>query len=272
MNNSIILTCIVPFAPKGFTRDWILACNYLQQTVSSLLNSKDPRIAVVVVGHDYPGNFLTIDPRVRFLESNQPAPPQKLEKDPVLAIKDKLAIIKCGWDYAKQDLPSDYVMIMDSDDFLSAKVVGFLANSVSNPGYRITKGWVWNTGSRFTIEATESFNILCGSSVIVRADVAEMKFELKAISNSIPEYAALAYGNDKPCLLGNELHGFADKAMELNGLKTSDIPFRAGIYRVGNVNSHSRRTYKSHSLRFLLGRLRRLRFLTPSLRKEFALY
>ena len=272
MDKSIILTCIVPFAPKGFTRDWGLACNYLEQTVSSLLNSENPRIAVVVVGHDYPGDFLNIDPRVRFLESNQPAPPQKLEKDPILAIKDWLAKIRCGWEYAKQYFPSDYVMKMDADDFLSRKVVSFIANGVSCPGFRITDGWVWNTGSRFSIQKTESFNILCGSSVIIRTDVAEKEFDLDAVSTSVPDYATLAYAGKKPSLLINELHGYADKAMALNGIKICDIPFRAGIYRVGNINSHHQRTYKSHSLRLLLGRIRRTRLLTPTLRREFALF
>lgn len=267
-----VLTCIVPFAPRSFTRDWKLACKYLEQTIDSLLNSEDPRIAVVVVGHDYPGDFISTDPRVNFLRSDMATPPVALAKDPVLAITDKLLKVRCGWEFSKKHLESDYVMIVDADDFLSRKVVGFLAQSGNFPAYRISDGWIWNTGSQLTIESTESFNLLCGSSVIVRADVAEKEFDLEAISNSPPEYAVLAYAGKKPSLLINELHGYADKAMALHGLKICDIPFRAGIYRVGNINSHSRRTYKSHSLRLLLGRIRRLRLLTPSIKTEFALF
>ena len=63
-----------------------------------------------------------------------------------------------------------------------------------------------------------------------------------------------------------------EQAMVLCGLKIEKLPFRAAIYRVGNVNSEMQRSTKSHSLRFFLARLRRLRILTPSLRKEFALY
>lgn len=267
-----ILTCIVPFAPKPFTRNWNLACDYLRQTIGSLLNSVDPRIAVVVVCHDQPNFSDFSDSRVHFIQATHQPPPLGKAKDPVLATRDWLLKIRCGWEHAKIHLPSKYVMKMDADDFLSRKVVGFLASSVPSPGYRIINGWVWNTDSRFAIESTESFNILCGSSVIISTDFTEKEFDLDAVSTSVPDYATLAYAGKKPCLLINELHGFADKAMALHGLQICDIPFRAGIYRVGNVNSHSRRTYKRHSLRYLLGRLRRLRLLTPSLRKEFALY
>jgi len=160
-------------------------------------------------------------------------------------------------------------MKMDADDFLSRKVVSFIANGVSCPGFRITDGWVWNTGSRFSIQITESFNILCGSSVIVRSDLADREFDPESVCNPVPSPAALAHHAIKPSLLINEFHPFFEKAMALNGYKVVDIPFRAGIYRVGNVNSHSRRTWRIHSLRFALGQIRRLRFLTPALRKEF---
>jgi hypothetical protein len=180
--------------------------------------------------------------------------------------------IRCGWEHAKIHLPSKYVMKMDADDFLSKNVVGFLASCGSSVGLKISDGWVWNSGSRFFLEATEYFNLLCGSSVIVRSDVAEIEFDPQMVCDSIPEYAALAHGKIRPSFLINEFHPFMEKAMSINGLKMQSIPFRAAIYRVGNVNSHSRRTNKIHSFRLLIGRIRRTRFLSQHLKNEFSLF
>lgn len=266
-----ILTCIIPFAARGFARDWNLACDYLGKTIGSLLNSEDSRLKVVVVGHDHPGDSIPKDSRVSFIACSVPPPPLSTARDAVQIIKDQRQKMLCGWTHVKDHQPTKYVMRMDADDFLSRKIVGFLADR-NDPGFRITDGFVWNSRSRYTLEATEYFNLLCGSSVIVRSDLAEKEFDFEQVCESVSESLLLAHGQSKPSLLINEMHACSGRAMEIHGLKIQSIPFRAAIYRVGNVNSYMQRDRKIHSLRFLLGRLRRLRFLTPSLRREFALH
>lgn len=271
-SSHLIATFIITIACKNFTRNWEAACSYLSQTVGSLLNSEDLRFAVVIVGHESPEEWLPLDERIHFLSLDRPPPAQESKNTATIA-DDCLSKLKLGLQYAKEKLPSDYLMRMDADDFLSRKIVGFLARNKDVPGFRISNGWIWNSGDQKLIQKTEKFDWLCGSSIILRSDIAEKQFSIDQICTQIPDIVVKAEQGLKRSLITNEIHASAGKAMALHGLEIARVPFAGGVYRVGHVNNMTQRSTKQiHSLRFLLGRLRRLRLLTPSLRKEFALY
>ncbi len=251
---------------------WDTACSYLKQTIGSLLNSVDPRLAIVIVGHESPEECLPIDERIHFLSIPHPAPRSE-NKTTATVARDWISKLELGFSFVKKHLPSDYVMRMDADDFLSNKMVGFLAQNTGVPGFRIANGWVWNSKDRIWIQKTEKFDLLCGSSIVLRTDIAEKHFSIDQVCNPIPDIIANGELGLKRSLITNEIHACAGNAMALHGFEIVPVPFAAAVYRVGNVNSVAQRSTKQiHSLRFLLGRLRRLRLLTPSLRKEFALY
>lgn len=265
--NKNIVSFIIPFASRAYAKNWDLACLHLNQTLKSILNSEDSRLAIVVVGNDHPGNSLPSDHRVHFTTAPFPEGIGNL-RDTATMVKDQVFKMKIGWEYVQQHLPSKYVMRMDADDLLSRKVVGFLARE-NKPGYRVSDGWVWNSGDRLFIEKTERFDLLCGSSNVFRFDVAGNPVDIQKICDPLPEHVKVAIPDLMSTLLTNRFHAFAGKAMELNGLKIEKIPFQAAVYRVGNLNSEMQRTVKSHSLRFFFGRVRRLRFLSPSIKNEF---
>jgi hypothetical protein len=266
-----ILTCIIPFASRLFANDWGLACCLLRQTIKSLLNSEDPRLSVIVVGNDHPGGFLDEDPRLHFISI--PAASQQIGslRDTAIMVKDQLTKMQLGWEYAKKHLPSRYVMRVDADDFLSRKVVGFLSKCECRPGFRISDGWVWQDGGCYFIEQTEKFDYLCGTSNIFRFDIAEKTFDLRDINFPLPEYIKKVNPDLKFSLITNRFHQYAGVAMALLKMEISRVPFKAAVYRVGHINSEMQRTIKFHSLRQFFGRIRRLRLLTGSLRREFCL-
>jgi hypothetical protein len=271
-SSHLIVTFIITIACKNFTRNWEAACLYLSQTVRSLLNSEDSRFAVVIVGHESPKEWLPLDERIHFLSLDRP-PPARESKNIATIADDCQSKLKLGLQYAKEKLPSDYLMRMDADDFLSKKMVGFLSQNIGVPGFRISDGWIWNSGDQMLIQKTEKFDWLCGSSIILRSDIAENKFSIDQICAQIPDIVVKAEQGLRRSLITNEIHASAGKAMALHGLDIVRVPFAGGIYRVGHVNNMTQRTTKPvHTLRFLLGRVRRLRLMTPSLRKEFALY
>jgi hypothetical protein len=217
-------------------------------------------------------HYLPKDPRLHFLQYSESAP-LAVNKNIQTIAQDWMGKMQLGRDYAKQKLPSEYVMRMDGDDFLSNRVVGFLAQNTGVPGFRISDGWVWNSGDKIWIHKTEKFDWLCGSSIILRSDIAEKQFSMDQICPQIPYIVEKAEMGFKRSLITNEVHASAGKAMALHGLEIAKVPFASAVYRVGNVNSVAQRSTKQiHSLRFLLGRVRRLRLLTPSVRKEFALF
>jgi hypothetical protein len=270
LHNNTIVTFIIPFASRAYAKDWNLACIHLKQTVRSLLNSEDSRLAIVVVGNDHPGKSFPSDDRVHFITTPVCGPVGKL-RDTAAMVKDQISKMEIGWEYAKKHLPSRYVMRIDSDDLLSRNVVGFLATQ-NRPAYRISDGWIWNDGERIFIEETEKFDLLCGSSNIFRFDIAEKKFDLREICFPIPEYMTKFSSDLNFSLISNRFHQYAGDAMALLKMEISQVPFKAAVYRVGNVNSEMQRMIKFHSWRQFLGRIRRLRLITESLRSEFALY
>jgi len=265
-----ILTFIIPIPCRNFVVDWDLLCGYLRQTLTSLLNSKDPRLGVVVIGQDHPGSYLVEDERVHFIKPEGSALPAE-EKSPPAIMRDWMSKLEVGRKYAAKELPSRYLMRMDADDFISNRIVGFVAEGDNAAGYRLPHGWVWNTGSRYLIEKTERFDLVCGSCIIVRSDVADEEFDFNELGVEIPEQAIITQCGYSRSLLINEAHGLAPKAFAVRGLKLQSAPFAAAVYRIGSRNSVTGRTNRVHSLRMLLGRLRRLRLLTPALRREFAL-
>lgn len=261
---------IIPFASRAYAKNWDLACLHLNQTLKSILNSKDSRLAIVVVGNDHPGNSLPPDHRVHFISAPFPNVIGNL-RDTATMVKDQITKMEIGWEYVQKHLPAKYVMRLDADDLLSRKVVGFLATE-NSPGYRISDGWIWNSGDRWLIEKTERFDLLCGSSNVFRFDVAGQPVDIPKICDPLPEHVKVAIPELKSTLITNRFHAFAGKAMELNGLEIEKIPFQGAVYRVGNLNSEMQRTVKSPSFRFWLGRLRRLRFLTPATKEEFTIF
>jgi hypothetical protein len=270
MKHIITLTCIIPFASRAYAKNWNLACLHLKQTVLSILNSQDHRLAVVVVGNDHPGEALPLDDRIHFIAAKLFSDLETV-RDTATMVRDQVTKMEIGWEYVQKHLSCRYVMRMDADDLISRKVVGFLSNE-DKPGYRVSDGWIWNSGDRWLIEKTERFDLLCGSSNVFRFDVAGKVLDINRLLETVPDHILAAIPDLKCTLITNRFHAYAGKAMELCGLQIDRLPFGAAVYRVGNVNSEMQRTVQSHSVRFLLGRIRRLRFLSPTIRKEFALY
>lgn len=268
--NKNIVSFIIPFASRAYAKNWDLACLHLNQTLKSILQSEDDRLSVIVVGNDHPGNSLPSDPRVHFTNAPLTVDIGNL-RDTATMVKDQITKMQIGWEYVQKHLPAKYVMRMDADDLLSRKVVGFLATE-NSPGYRVSDGWIWNSGDRWLIEKTERFDLLCGSSNVFRFDVAGHPVDIQKVCDPLPWHVKVAIPDLKSTLITNRFHAFAGKAMELNGLEIEQIPFQAAVYRVGNLNSEMQRTVKSHSLRFFLGRVRRLRFITHSIKNEFLIY
>ena len=271
-SNLHVVCFIIPIACRNFTSNWDAACNYLRQTIGSILNSIDPRFAVVIVGHESPMHYLPKDPRLHFLQYSESAP-LAVNKNIQTIAQDWMGKMQLGRDYAKQKLPSEYVMRMDADDFLSNRVVGFLAQNSEKAAFRISDGWIWNSGARIFIQQLENFDKLwCGSSIILKSAIADLPIQIYELSDRMPVLDQAKIGSART-LFTNEFHSFADKALSLHGLDIYKIPFRAAIYRVGNINSVTGRSNtKTYSIRFMLGKIRRLRLMKNALRNEFSLF
>lgn len=236
----------------------------------SVLANDNPRLAVLIVGHESPMEHLPTDDRIHFLDCGFTPPAAGVARTPTVIINDKMCKLRRGWEHASELLPSQFVMSLDADDFVSRRLVGFLA-AAQAPAYRISQGWIWNTGSRSLIEQSNDFDKICGSSVIFRSDVAGLDFNVNKFGSFVPEHILEIADKIKFTLLVNEMHGMSSDGLAEHGLAIECVPFRAAIYRIGNPNSYMQRRAVFHSLRFFFGRLRRTRLLTNPLRQEFSI-
>jgi len=196
---------------------------------------------------------------------------------------DKLAKIAAAWNYAKSRWNPRYVMKLDADDLISARLVQWLENFGDQPGYLIKHGWVWRSGSRYVLHSTEYLDRVCASCLVVRSDIADQEgpfrtgvegtpFDQRSLRFAATDHYSLVPGSGTSTLLLNDSHQRYSAQFAYLGQKLSDIPFKAVVYRTGNPESNSAGLETGRpTLRMILGTIRRIRLTTNNLRKEFAL-
>jgi hypothetical protein len=272
---------LIPIASPRVVKDWQLACAYFKQTLSSIFNSTGGNYCVVVAGHELPDFQLPQDPRLKFLSLDHPLPSQE-DGYYLAAVRDKMIKLGAAWNYAKSTWNPQYVMKVDWDDLVSSRLVDWLNTAEDEAGYYIKSGYVWNCGSRYLIQITETFGLVCGTCLIIRSDVADCVGPFWNATNGATvdentrqiertDNRSLIPGPGSGTILLNDDHGRAEAQFSYIGYKLGIVPFRAAVYRVQNRASVSQRGFKIPTMRFLLGHIRRTRLINDKLRREFRL-
>ena len=284
MNDRPIIAFLIPFASPQVKSDWSTACAHLRQTLTSIQNSTSGNYCVVVAGHEPPDFDVQSDPRFSLLTLNDPLPSH--ENFHASLVLDKLGKIAAAWQHAKPKWNPKYVMKLDADDLISSRLVNWLGNADGAAGYLVRHGWIWRSGARHLIQRTECFHRTCGSCLIVRSDVADntgpflTSFEGAALGEASSRFAAkdqrsLVPGAKTTTLLLNDSSIRYEAQFGYLGLALSTVPFSAVVYRTGNPDSvEGRWRPKGPQIRrprMLIGKIRRTRFITDTLRKEFML-
>ena len=271
---------LIPFASRRTKSRWDIACAHLRQTLSSVRNSTSKNYCVVVAGHEAPDFNFESDSTCWFLSVNHAI---QLHEDVVVSGRlDKLAKIAAAWNYAKSRWNPRYVMKLDADDLISARLVQWLENFGDQPGYLINHGWVWRSGSRYILHSTEYLDRVCASCLVIRSDIADqegpfrtgvegMRFDQLSASFAAADHYSLIPGSGTSTVLLNDSHQRYAAQFAFLGHKLSNVPFKAVVYRTGNPESNSAGLQTGRpTLRMILGRIRRTRLMTKNLKKEFA--
>jgi hypothetical protein len=281
-----VIVFLIPLASCSAKAKWDIACDQLRQTLASIRNSIDGNFRVVVAGNELPGLGETLDDRFCFVSLEKTAPAHPSPR--VAGRLDKLLKITAAWETAKSRWNPHYIMKLDADDFISSRLVGWLARNQGAPGYLISNGWLWESGARFFLERTETLDRICGSCLIIRHDLVERTGPFRTATEGVvmseenARFAAadqysLVPGSATSTLLANDSHQRWSAQFAYLGHQLASIPFPAVIYRFGNPDSNtwSDGTYRSrkryHSIRMFAGSLRRTRLITGALKREFLL-
>ena len=273
---------LIPFASQNVRANWRVACRYLQQTIQSIRNSVSENYRVVVAGNEEPELEIGFDSKVHFLSLNSPFPSHPNHR--VTFRLDKLAKIDAAWRYARANWQPKYVMKLDADDFISSRLVGWLDDGGTEAGYLIRHGWFWRSGASYLIHRTEYLDRVCGSSLIIRSDLADRTgpflTEVEGVildeagsRFATTDHYSLVPGSGMTTLLLNDSHQRYASQFSYLGHELYTLPFNGLIYRVSpdSMAGATGDRVRKFNLRITLGNIRRTRFITQNLRKEFLL-
>jgi hypothetical protein len=223
-----LVTFIIPVRHPDNAHDWSRLKANLAQTVASISNqtSDDWRgIIVANEGADLP------DLPERFCVERVTFPPNDMHergKASIEAFRDAFRADK-GRRVLKGMLrarDSRFFMIVDDDDFVSARIVRYVSENPDANGWTIDHGYIWDDGGRFLL-GYDDFNHLCGTSLIVRTDL-----------YGVPERFEHASLDWIKSMLGS--HVRIAGILAERGTPLATLPFRGAVYRVAHPGSHSR--------------------------------
>jgi len=120
---------------------------------------------------------------------------------------------------------SRFFMISDDDDFVSSRIVRFVADHRDGNGWVVDHGYVWDDGGKI-LYRHHHLNHVCGTTLIVRSDLYALPESFEAAT---PEYIKTMLGS----------HRAIGTILAERGAPLGTLPFPGAIYRVGHVGSHS---------------------------------
>jgi hypothetical protein len=223
-----LVTFIIPVRHQDNARDWGLLKANLVQTIASISNQTNGDWRGIIVANegadlpDLPERFGVV--RVAF-------PPNDMHELGTASLDeiydafrlDKGRRVLMGM-LSTRD--SRFFMIVDDDDFVSARIVQHVAENPDANGWTIDRGYIWDDGGRLLLGYDE-FNHLCGTSLIVRSDLYGM-----------PERFEDASLDWIKSMLGSHVR-IAD-ILAGRGTPLAPLPFRGAVYRVAHKGSHSK--------------------------------
>ena len=160
---------------------------------------------------------------------------------------------------------SRFFMIVDDDDFVSARIVQYVAENPDANGWMITRGYLWDHGGKLLLQH-DDFNHVCGTSLIIRSDALRTAREVRAGLARLDQVDAGS-------------HHFVDRILADRGTPLAPLPFRGAVYRVGHAGSYSQTSSLLHrnflhwrvlkGPRRMFRNLGKLRLVGDATRREF---
>ena len=178
-----MLVFIVTVKDQSVRRDGHIYGQLLQRSLNSISAQSDSRFEIVVVGGDLPPGVNLPANKCQFRKLNLPAPNLNREAMNI----DKTSKQLAGTDIGKS-LGPDYYMMVDSDDCIHKDVVRFVHDMpLEDGGWYAKKGYLYQEGSKWAWLNKDTFDHVCGSSVIIRPNKVKCLFA-DFIESGIPFY------------------------------------------------------------------------------------
>ena len=220
----------ISLAARASVADWDRVSLLLRSTLRSVLGQGDPRLRVIICGHDRPALPELDDPRVEFLLSDQPPPlePRGFRRDKMR--KRRLIGVRL------RQLGGGYLFPLDADDMVSRRLVGHVLSDDNRRGYSLTQGYAldWRNRRLAPVPGAwdATYDRVCGSSAVIC-------FGAEDLPAAPEETGPQTYFD----LFGE--HAYWPIVAEECGRPLAKIPFPAGIYVVNHAENLSFRLQRT---------------------------
>ncbi len=264
-----MLVFVVPIKSKQVSSNWGVFTLLIERTMRSICQQSSPNFKIVAACHEIP-NINFSHPSLEFIQVDfEPPTPENIKKYQGddnyrngAKEADKAKKLMAGIEYGKKYNPSHF-MVADADDCIHRDLVRFLEKDQNKTlGWYFKKGYIYNEGSNLIFLNKNTFNILCGTCIVIKADYINLLFQ------------------NTPQPLYN--HDF----MELEGGKRlTPLPFAGAVYSIGNTENYcstpeavkKMNSYNFLTVDFYENIIRKLakysvRPVTRSFREKFGLY
>ena len=209
----------------------------LASTLASILRQTHDDFRIVVVVNEMPVGTMPTDPRIEYVSVDYP-PPRLPVGRPFTAsdlYADKGAKLAVGAAVATRS-EADYIMFVDSDDFISRRLAEFVANSVGEPGWYSDTGYFHIRRARTVTPVLHGFHQRNGSTHILRSDLVGVPadLDLEAPRDLLIERVGAERVRS---LMGDHkwiVSFFADQ-----GTPLAPLPFPAAIWEIGTGENFS---------------------------------
>lgn len=214
------LTFAIPVRdPKG-VGDWAMAKRLISVTITSLLAQHGPTPTVVLgvtPGTDLPSlppEVMVVDvdlPYAALPAGEGPARWVAIRTDKGLRLAHALAAVR----------PQGHVMVVDYDDLVSTRLTSLVADQPDAAGWFVDSGYLWDGGPLASVWP-KNFHELCGTSLIIRADL--MRIAADPTDPEQLEWIQNTLGSHK---------------MWRGLFPLEALPFPGAVYRIGSGDNAS---------------------------------
>lgn len=160
-----ILTVGITLASASSVSDWAHTSRLFSATLNSVLRQSDPRLRVIVCGHEFPDIKEIQDPRVALLELQASAPtdPSKFRSD---KSRKRFNIGR-----HLRGVGGGFFMQLDADDLIHRDLAKVLFDRRPKNGFVLSKGYASDWSARTVAPVpgvwTLGLDRICGSTFVV---------------------------------------------------------------------------------------------------------
>ncbi|MEN8803110.1 MAG: hypothetical protein ABF297_14155 [Thiogranum sp.] len=281
------LTFIIPVISKEITDRWDLVYANLKKTLASVENQTNPNWRVLIVSQTKP-DVEYIEDKIIYVPADF-KPARKCPTELKLSVNETAICRRVNdLDRMRKNRVAaatlhkywtDFVMILEADDFVSNRLCEFVAANKEANGWSIEHGYTWNGKCNY-MHRTNRLTAISGSSSIVK-----VFYELLPKEMPIDVDPTTLNLVSSGCPILDNVHTYMRESMEQAGLPLQTLPFRGAVYHRGHgFNLSERHSIEDRDLPplvrihrwsrnfFSYPRRRKNRvYLTDSVKSEFAI-